>query len=102
MLFQPLNHLRPVSCTAVRSGAAPTGSICWIAVFARTDYDTASTCLLSPCFHALHQPPVMRWMKTSWELGAELLEHLRGSDIGGAFKAPTNQWPDHIQRVERA
>jgi len=39
-------------------------------------------------------------MKTPWELNAQLLEQLRGSDIRKTFEATTHQRPDHFQRVE--
>ena len=71
-------------------------------MFAWTNDDASGTCLLSPCFHAFHQPPVLPRMKTSWVLRAQFLEQLRGCDIGGAFEAPAHEWPDHIQRMERA
>jgi hypothetical protein len=71
-------------------------------MFAWTNDDASGMCLLSPRFYAFHQPPVLPRMKTSWELRAQFLEQLRGCDIGGAFEAPAHEWPDHIQRVERA
>lgn len=38
-------------------------------------------------------------MKSSWELDAELVEQLRGSDIRKPFEAAAHQWPDHRERV---
>src|SRR6185437_95234 len=81
MLFQPLNHLRPVGRAALQTVVTPSSSFCRIAMFAWTNDDPSGTRLLSPCFHAFHQPPVLPRLKTSWELRAEFLEQLRGCDI---------------------
>ncbi len=101
MLFQPLNHLRPVDRAALQAAAASSSSFCRITMVTWTNDDASGTCLLSPCFHAFHERPVLPRMKASWELRAEFLEQLRVFDIGSAFEAPAHDRPDHNQCVER-
>ncbi len=53
MLFQPLNHLRPMNCAAVRNGGRSPRLVAEAAVFSWRDDDASSTRILAPLFHAL-------------------------------------------------
>ena len=62
ILFQPPNHLRPVSCAAVRNGGTSSRLVAEAAVFSWRDDDAPSTRILTPLFHALYRTIYELWM----------------------------------------
>ena len=70
MLFQPLNHLRPMSSAAVRNGGTSSRLIAEAAVLGWRDDDASSTRILAPLFHALCKTIYVLRMEASWELDA--------------------------------
>src|SRR5437016_1299267 len=99
-LLQILTHLCPVSFESLGARPATARLFTYAAVLESPDYDTPSARILTPDFHALHQASHLPRMKASRKLSAELLEQLRGSDVGKPFQTAAHQWPDHLQRVE--
>lgn len=53
ILFQPLNHLSPVSCAALRTRATSARLVAETTVFRSRDHDAPSTRILTPLFHAV-------------------------------------------------
>jgi hypothetical protein len=98
MLFQPLKHLSPVSCAALRTRTSARLAA-EAAVYGSRDHDTARTRILSPLFQQLCQTIYVLRMKSAGELDTQLVEQLRGSDIRETFEAAAHQWPDHCEGV---
>ncbi len=87
MLFQPLNHLRPMSSAAVGSGTRSPRLVAEVAVFSWWDDDASSARILAPLFHALCETIYMLRMKAPWKSDAQFVEQLCGSDVRASFEA---------------
>jgi hypothetical protein len=87
MLFQPLNHLRPMSSAAVRNGGRSSRLIAEPAVFSWWDDDASSKRILAPLLHALCETIYVLRMKASWELDAQFVEQLCGSYVRASLEA---------------
>ncbi len=85
VLFQPLEHLTPVSCAALRKRATCARLVAESTAFGPRNHDAPSTRILTPLLHALCQRIYVLRRKSSGELDAEFVEVrviVRDHDVG--------------------
>lgn len=98
MLLKTLHYLLPVVSEDVGASASRLVGIASICPCA--DDDPACASILAPAIDTSKQCWVLPSSKSTWELGAQLLKELYGTDVGKVLQTPAYDRPGHAQRLD--